>query len=151
MMQKNKIIFCKFIFITALQFCCDSSIMASQETSESGLAVAQVAAVEGIRVIQDVGSCYLLVRNFYSLGCNIKQLTNPTQERQYQVQRIQDQVKLVELRQQFMTCLVDNRISLKKGSLGIPAECEHAALLLGGAGGVKEAERMVQIFQTHIK
>jgi len=153
-MQKNKIIFYSPIFIIALQICFHSSVIAFEQTvplnTVTPLSPAMnVPISEALQVMENVGNCYFFIRNVYELGKNSNKFLNPSQERQDQIQNIQEQLKLIKLKRNFATCLVENRTNTKKGSLKIPSECEHAAFLLGGAGAINEAERMVVIFRNH--
>mgnify|MGYP003407487809 CR=1 len=133
-MQKNKAIFYNSIFIIVQIFF--PNIIKGSEI---------------LQTLQNVSSSYFFGRNVYTLGQNTNKLLNPNQERQDQIQNINEQLKLITLRKQFITCLVTNRTNITKESLGIPFECEQAAFLLASAGGIHETERMVEIFKTHTK
>lgn len=152
-MQKNKVILYNSLCLIALQVCFHSSIIASKPTIQLDTATEAVSAMsipfsEAVQVINNFGNCYFFARNVYALGKNTNKLLNPSQERQDQIQNIQDQLELIKLRKDFVTCLVENRTSTQQGSLGIPSECEGAALLLASAGAVHEAERMVMAFKN---
>lgn len=136
-MQKNKGIFYISVLIAALQVCFYSSVKANQEK-----------ALEILQVVADGGSCYFAVKNAYGLYQGVNTLVHPSQERQDQVQEIKDQLKLIELRRKFVTCLVENRAGVKKETLRIPSACEQAAFLLGSAGAVNETERMMAVFKA---
>ncbi len=106
-------------------------------------------ASEAFPIINNVGNCYFFGRNVYKLVQNTNNFLNPTQERQDQIQNIQEQSNLIKLRKNLVTCLVENRKNAIKKSLEIPSECEHAAFLLGSAGATNEAERIIIAFKNH--
>lgn len=106
-MQKNKVIFYLPLFIITLQGCFYSSIRASK----------QEIALEALKVLGDGATCFSLANNVYELGKGVNTLVNPNQERQNHAQTIQEQLKVIELRKNFMTCLVENRTSTKKDHL----------------------------------
>jgi hypothetical protein len=152
-MKKNKIVLYRFIIvIIALQIALCSFIKASEQTVQLHTTTESTSAInipftEALQTIQNVGNCYFFARNVYKFGQNTNKFLNPSQERQNQIQNIQEQSQLINLKKKFVTCLVESRANIKKGSLGIPCECEQAAFLLGSAGAVNEVERMVIAFK----
>ena len=46
----------------------------------------------------------------------------------------------------FKHCLVTNKLSVKRGSSGLPTSCEEAALMLIRCGGGNEVIDMTEIF-----
>lgn len=154
-MQKNKNIFYLALFIGSLQMHFNVSVVASEKfanqlgTMKSGGCAMGKQIEEFAQAIGNVGTCVGFAASVYELGTEIHTFLNPTEERQNQIQKIHDELELINLRKNFVTCLVANRAAVPSKRFGIPSQCEYAAFLFGTAGAENEVERMVVAFKKY--
>jgi len=157
-MQKNKVLFYSAVFIITFQTCSYSCDIPPEETAKLADEVAKVASeatktalCESIDTISAVGACVGLVVNLYDIGKDVKSYLAPSKDEQARAQEVDKQLELIELRRNLRICLIENRASTEKGSLGIPSQCEQAAFLLGTMGAWNEVERMANIINKFNK
>lgn len=150
-MQKNKAILYSSVFIIALQGCSYSYSMTPEESIQLGSEVTGAVAAESMQALIGAGACIGVVVNVYEVSKGVKSYFCPSMEEKARAEKTQKQLELIELRRNLRTCLIENRKSTKKESLGIPSQCEQAAFLLGINGSPDEVERMTNVFKAFNK
>ncbi len=115
------------------------------ETKVAEEVVKNVAA-ESAKAFFGAANCLGLVAETYQTGKDIHSYFNPSAQEQAKAQTTENQLRLVTLRKEFRTCLLNNR-SARRGPLGIPYVCQEKAEIFGLAGGHEEANRMIEVFK----
>lgn len=150
-MQKSKRHIFGLIFAAVIHSSFCNYAMNSQETAEKAFEIANIAISENLRIFFGVGSCVGLIANLYDVNKELKSYICPSdEERAYELE-IAKKIKLLELRKKLRTCLVDKRKNIERGVLGIPCECEEAAIELTLFGGHVDADKMIAIFNLFNK
>lgn len=145
-MQKGKKFIYSLLFVVAIYATFCGHAMNSQEVAESTFNLANIVISKNLRIFFGVGSCVGIIVNTYGLSKDLKSYFCPSDEERADELEIEKKIKLLELRKKLKTCLVDKRKNIERGELGIPCECEEAAIELVLFGGRVDAERMITIF-----
>jgi hypothetical protein len=108
--------------------------------------VVKAVAAESAQALLGATNCLGLAAEVYQTGKGIHSYFNPSADEQAKAQMIENQLRLVTLRKEFRTCLLNHR-SARPGRLGIPSVCQEKAEILGLAGGHEDANRMIEVFK----
>ena len=113
--------------------------------------VAKTASIDYFATASGVTSCATAGIQVYSVGKDIKSYTFPNEEEQLKDRETNKKIALIKAIVEFKHCLINNKLSVVRGSCALPTICEEVALILIRCGGEKEASEITAIFNERRK
>jgi len=123
--------------------------MASEVSMLAGQEVAITTLGQVSKVVSpafEVVSCVNLASQLYNVGKDVISYTFPNKEAQVKNQDFNNGIKFIAARGKFKDCLLANKSSQQKDSLGYPTVCKEVIGAFRMCGGTSEVNDMAVVF-----